>query len=264
MRDTTPTPDESIEILKEMIGLWESHGDSVVVPVVDGSPLVGVAIQVQVEHTVRLSEAVVLLAREGHFIQMAPLIRMALECAVSAAWWTISPSNLKASIEEAARLKGLLMEDLGGLAGQPGSRHPDWDNLGAEFAEFRAAEARNFEQRCNALAGGASLYPYCRLLSEASHGGVAIIDEYMTEVPKTAAKPYGLAFLRHAPYKYRDGSLALLVMVLGLALRAWDEFDPEHPDEAAINSFAERIGGVIVVSAAEPHGATMDKGRSES
>lgn len=245
-----PDAEESISVLKELIALWESHGTSIAVPKIGDSIMTGVAIQVQVEHAVRVSEAVIVLAREGLFIQVAPLVRLVLECAVSAAWYTLHPDNVKSSMLEAARLKNLLIEGLGGLTDSPYEPHAEWTKISEELAEFRSAEAHQFEQRCSALAGGSYLYPYYRLLSEASHGGTALVEEYMDEVPKSTDNPTGFAFHRHAPYKYRDGALALNVVVLALALRAWDDIAPDHPDRAQIDEIAERIGAQVLVQAA--------------
>lgn len=247
---TMPTPEESIERLKTLIARWDAHGETVNVRKMGDSVLTGVAIQVQVEHAVRLAEAVVALAREGLFIQTAPLVRMTLECAVSAAWWSLNPDNVKGSIHEAARLKKLLHEGMSKLASTPYVTHPDWSDISEEYAAFHAAEAGNFEARCKALKGGESLYPYYRLLSEASHGGTALLDEYMETVPESEASPFGLAFTKHAPYRYFNTVLAVCVLTVAIAMRAWDDITSTHPDRDALNELAIDIGAQIVVSSA--------------
>jgi hypothetical protein len=245
-----PTPDESIERLKGLMAIWDAHGETVSVPKIGESVLTGVAIQVQVEHAVRLSEAVIALARERLFIQTAPLVRMALECAVSAAWWSLNPDNVKGSIKEAARLKKLLHAGMSNLASTPYVAHPDWSDISEEYAAFQATEAGNFEARCKALQGGESLYPYYRLLSEASHGGTALLDEYMETVPESDANPFGLAFKKHSPYRYFRTVLAICVLSVALAMRAWDDITSTHPDRDALNDLATEIGAQIVVSSA--------------
>lgn len=250
LSESVPAPEDSISLLRELIDLWESQSESIAVPVIEGSLLPGVAIQVQVEHAVRLSEAVILLAREGHFIQLAPLVRLTLECAVSASWWTLHPNNVKASVNEAVRLRGLLVQGMATLSDGPPGENSDWASISAEFGQYHATEARNFEQRCNALAGGMYLYPYYRLLSEASHGGTALIDEYMVPAETTPEHPTGLAFKRHAPYKYRDVVLGINVITLALAIRAWDDITKDHPVREQLNDIAARTGANIVIAAA--------------
>lgn len=250
LSESVPEPEDSIALLEELIRMWESHSATIAVPVIDGSLLPGVAIQVQVEHAVRLSEAVIVLSREGLFIQLAPLVRLALECAVSAAWWTLHPNNVKASVNEAARLKNLLMEGMNTMSEGPRDADSDWESISAEFAQYHVTEARNFEQRCNALAGGTYLYPYYRLLSEASHGGTALIEEYMVPAEATPEQPTGLAFQRHAPYKHRDLVLGINVIALALAIRAWDDITVDHPLQGQLNDIATRTGANIVIAPA--------------
>lgn len=74
-------------------------------------------VQVQVEHAVRLTEAVLVLVKQGLFIQVAPLVRMVMECAIAAAWWTLNPDNVKGSAAEAARMKRLLIKGISVAAG---------------------------------------------------------------------------------------------------------------------------------------------------
>jgi len=242
--------ERSVGLLTDMVAFWDAQDSKVAVPIFDGGVLTGVAIQAQVEHATRLTEAVLLLVRGGLFIQIAPLVRMAMECGVSAAWWTLNPTNLKGSLEEAARLKSALMKGMGNLVGEPNATHPDWGSIGQKFAGFSSGQAKSLEQRCRALAGGESLYSYYRLLSESSHGGVAIVDEYVHSIPVSNEWPHGVAFIRHAPYKYLDEVLKVNAIVLGLAFRAWDDFSIGQPNSAKIDAFAELMGAEIVVAPA--------------
>lgn len=230
--------------------MWEAHGDSVEVPIISGSLLPGMCIQTQVEHAVRLTEAVLLLVKQGLFIQVAPLVRMVMECAVTAAWWTLNPDNVKGSAAEAARMKRLLIQGMSVAAGENYTPHADWEEMAEEFDAYKTAESQKFEQRCNALQGGTPVYTYYRLLSEVSHGGTAVLEEYLEQVPETKENPYGYAFQRHAPYKFFDNVLAIHVVMLGYAMRAWDNITKDHPDADALDELGTVLGTNLTIAAA--------------
>jgi hypothetical protein len=246
-----PTPQQSVDHLHDLIQMWEAHGESVTVPIIGGSLLAGMCIQVQVEHAIRLTEAVLLLVKQGLFIQVAPLSRMVMECAITAAWWTLNPDNVKGSAAEAARMKQMLIKGMASAAGTAPIPHADWADMAEQFDAYRSGEAHKFEQRCNALQGGAAVYTYYRLLSEASHGGTAILDEYLEQVPETPDNPFGYAFQRHAPYKYFDNVLAIHVLMLGYAMRAWDNITKDHPDSDALDALGDVLGSGLIISPAD-------------
>ena len=89
------------------------------------------------------------------------------------------------------------------------------------------------------------------MLSEASHGGTAILDEYLSQVPETPDNPYGYAFQRHAPYKFFDNVLAMNVLMLGFALRAWDNITTDHPDAEALDALGEALGSGLIIAPAD-------------
>ena len=237
-----PSAEESIRILQDLLSMWHAHDGTVALPLIDGTPLPGMAIHVQVEHAVELTESVIILIRNHRYLPAAPLIRLTMECAVTAAWWATNPVGVRGSVHESARLRTLRIRGMHGGSPASYTDTPEMRAAMSEYARFTSGEAKAFEQRCKALVGGEWIYPYYRLLSEASHGGTSLLDEYSEQVPVSANAPEGIALLQHPHYQTLEIALGLQVIMLTLAIAAWDAVSPAHPDQDALHEMADRLG----------------------
>lgn len=166
-----PTPSESIAALQQLLRIWLARDGEASIPLLDGTSLPGMAIHVQVEHIAELTESVIELIRHNIYLTTAPLMRLSLECAVNALWWASKPTGVRSSMHEATRQSGLLAKAMRKIAPRVVNDTKGLDEALRVSAEFASDEARYFEKRCKAINGGEWIYPYYRLLSEASHGG---------------------------------------------------------------------------------------------
>lgn len=221
--------------------MWHAHDGSVALPLIDGTSLPGMAIHVQVEHAVELTESVLILIRNDRYLPAAPLMRLTMECAVTAAWWSTNPVGVRGSVHEATRLRNLRIRGMRGGSPDSYTDTPEMQEAMREYARFASAEAKAFEQRCKAIVGGEWIYPYYRLLSEKSHGGTSLLDEYLEQVPVSAEAPDGITFVQHPHYQSLEIALGLQVIMLTLALAAWDAVSPAHPDQDALHETADRL-----------------------
>lgn len=237
-----PTPDESVGVLSSLLRMWHAHDGGAVIPLIDGTSLPGLAIHVQVEHIAELTESVLELLRNDIYVSTAPLIRLSMECAVNAAWWAREPIGVRSSVHESARQGRLLVRAIRKLS--PGSFR-DTGDLNAvlrAYAEFASDEARVFETRCKAIPGGEWIYPYYRLLSSASHGGPALLDEYTEQIQPTRENPEGVHLIQRPHYRNLEVALGTQVIMFALALAAWDSVLPHHPDEKELHELGDRLG----------------------
>ncbi|GEM_PF-3688954 len=58
------------------------------------------AIRVLAEHAVALTNSIMLLAEHDMLIQAAPLIRLTMECGITAAWFSVVPNAVNAANRE--------------------------------------------------------------------------------------------------------------------------------------------------------------------
>jgi hypothetical protein len=236
-----PSIDQSVAALQYLLWVWHARDGMVALPEVGGSTLLGTALHVQVEHAVELTEAVIELLRNNIYLSTAPLIRLSMECAVTAAWWATNPKGVLASVHEAVRQTERRVAE--GRKGQPGPfvDDPHIADTIAETAEFASNTARDFRERCEAIKGGSWIYAYYKLLSEMSHSGPNLMFEYAPVVEVDARHPDGLAFTQRPHYENLDLALWLQVRMLTLAIASWDAISPAHPDERALHDLADSL-----------------------
>lgn len=246
-----PTIESSVLAIRELIELWKQQhvNGSVEIPILEKSPLTGVAIHIMAEHSVALSESILLLTSAKMYLECSPLIRLTMECAVTAAWLTISPNAANAARHEHARSRLATMRSI-----FEDMDYQDKDLLDETVAEVgqlsdhKSEAARYFERRCREISGGEKIYSLYRMISEFSHAGIGLADLYLQESEVTKANPYGVSFRDSPFFSYHDAALVEQVMMLALSLRAWDDIVPAHPMRSLLNSVAGSFGFSLEIS----------------
>ena len=239
-----PSIEESCKAIRELIALWgeQNSRDTVEIPIMDRNPLVGITIHVMAQHSVALSESVLVLTSANMFLESAPLIRLTMECAVTAAWLSVTPNAANAARHEDARNRlttiNSLFEDLGRV---DEDLLEDATKAVAELAEHKSDAARYFEKRCKKLAGGEKIYTMYRIMSGFSHAGIGLTELYLAEVDKSRTNQYGISLLNKSNYP-AEASLVHQVVMLALSMKAWDDIFPMHPCRGALEKIAKDFG----------------------
>lgn len=226
------------------------NGEPTVFPLLDDTPLRGMSIYANVDHAVRLSRAVLALADRGLYLELVPLVRMTLECAVTAAWYAVTPHSGDSALQEATRQKRALVKAVS-LASAD-SYDEALVQLDAELDEldaFKSQEARQFEQRCLSLEGGAWLYVIYRGLSGFSHAGALLLDHYLQPSPGTTL---GFEYVSESDTGRAQSDLGTQVYLLHIALSAWDLVVPNAGRAEVLASVAEAGGFASRIRRAEP------------
>lgn len=250
---TVPTPIQSIEAIQRLLSLWDSATTSISVQVLDGGILRGTAIRVQVDHAVALTESILLLNEHGMNIQAMPLVRMTMECVVTAEWLAITPYSADAAARKGAKAHERLMRALAEMAGDnTDADAEDLRKMVDDSAAFASGEAQHFEQRCRALQGGEWIYGYYRLLSKFSHAGTGLLDVYLEQSEPSDATPNGIAFADTTKFPFTNIALGLQAVLLHIALTAWDEVSEGHPHSEMLTGIANELGMSTILQRSKP------------
>lgn len=251
--ERVPTIEESSIALGKLISIWDRQnlGGTVEIPLIEGSPIVGITIYIMAKHSIALSESLLNLTSQNMFLQSVPIMRLTLECAVTAAWISVTPNASNAARYEDARnrlatMKSIFedpeMKDDGLLA--------EATSALSELSEHKIDAARKFEKRCKSIAGGEKIYVLYRTLSGHSHAGIGLTDLYLGKVEKTAENPYGVSLLEKTNYPLANAVLAQQVGMLALALTAWDNIQSTNPSRVALDAIAREFGFNLDISLA--------------
>ncbi len=243
-----PTEAESLDGLRELIGLWGAHDGEIAIPALDplrnGKPPSGtqrgLGCWVQAEHAVRSADAAVLLWGNDMVIQAVPSIRMIHECAVTAVWFVQTPGSGHAAVADAQRHHALLMTGVGAMTGEDTAK--EVTELFKAADEFATAEGKHFEKRCSAITDGSWLYPWYRMLSQFSHGGANLLNAYAVYDPEDDSHGHGFHIQDPTIDDYRRLYLGVAVATLHMAMAAWDAMDKTRARTDGLAAFADARG----------------------
>jgi hypothetical protein len=275
-----PSVAESVQMLEGILAVWRDPAlTSTELPVLDSRVERGMFALGQADHAAGLTDAVLVLAKSGMFVQAVPLVRLTLECAITAAWFAVTPGSGEAASKDFAHSRENLviaMEDLADPAGRI-ARQKIRDAARAaakasgeeEIRDALDGEASLFEQRCRALAGGGWAYPYYRLLSEYSHGGAGLLEHYGRPVDPSPENPLGLEYDPEREFEYSEIVIGVQATALIIALKAWDDLAPKHPMHDQLAAIVDEMGTVVNLGRKEksqrsrpPRAAGTEAGRS--
>ena len=224
--ETALTVEESVALLRELVSLWRENPPTTI-PVFENTALRGVGALSHVDHAMTLTNAVTLLAENEMFVQLIPLVRMTLECAVTAAWFATARGSGDAALLEGTRLRRALASDAARLI-DVDSREAiaDLNVAMGELGAVDSAEAKKFEARCRSLVGGDWLYLSYRHLSEFSHAGSLLLDHYIQSSEVSEATPLGFEYVPEDDPVAGRNVLGLDCWLVHIALSSWDSLAP--------------------------------------
>lgn len=238
-----PLSDRSVDVLRRLVSIWDEVVETEIPVLEDGDWERGVSARVQIEHAVGLTRAVLVLADSGLRIESVPLVRLTMECAVTAVWLTIVSGSGKASYHRATvDFKNLNLALLK-IENRPVDQEADIRMIDAEIEKLEASrqkEAKSFLDRCASVDSGVWLYAYYRLFSKTSHGGANLNDEYLQTVEHSGEASLGLAFKDQQAFALWPIVLGFQVTMLFNALQAWDRISQTHPRKAALDTISSQ------------------------
>jgi hypothetical protein len=229
-----------MEFASELVALWLKNQPTHL-PVLDRKDIGrSIAVLAHVEHAVKCNQAIKALCSQGLLVQAVPLIRLTMECAVSAAWFAVTPDSGRSAGYEGARQRLNLAQSLSKLSGSNiESVVNDLRENQRELEEFISAEARKFEARAQALAGIDWVYAGYRQLSELAHAGTPLMDHYLRPAAITPTAPLGVEYSTEYEFKQAPILFSFQPVLLHLALLSWDTISEVHPMRARLRAMAK-------------------------
>jgi hypothetical protein len=247
-----PPRADLVKILNAMIDLWDGDSPKSLVVPSDRHPANLPLIYSNTAQTVNLSRAVLTLYAGGLEWEALPLIRASLECAVTAAWLSVTRDETAAILHDGAVQRRKLLNDisLSGLVDTTDAAAENERQLD-ELSGEETQAGRALRERALQLQGGQSLYTTYRALSSYCHPGTGLADEYLVRALPTDSNPYGL-LLRDRPEVTRERNwLGIQGCMLAIALIACDNSLMKRRRSTQLKKFAARVGLVGTIARAE-------------
>lgn len=194
-------------------------------------------------HVYTLAEGVMSLYDADQQLPAVPLVREAIECAVTAAWVDLAGyAGAHALLYEQTKSRRNALKAYVDL-GMPSQ--DEVTQLDAELAaslKTNTGTRQNFEQRCREFEGGPWMYALYRAASQVSHATMSVVEMYMGEAGIDDDAPHGLELsLRPAAYS-PDAWLRYLLVAVVQATSPWSRLDKARTHRAAMKALNTRLG----------------------
>lgn len=234
-------PDGAAETAR-LVELWEQDMARPFTPRQGLHPSNAVQIWTFAHHAARLSRAVLMLHEAGHDLEAMPLIRQALECAMNAAWLSITDGGGEALSAVDTKNRRVTFGEVTEL----GLADLSETHRRLEAEEKRNAETvtgtRSFEDRCRAIAGGRWVYTVWRTASLYSHATSSVADLYLETIPETPQAPLGVAILLNADWEEAETWMRVQALMLLLVQIVADDAQANPLHRAQLADARERLG----------------------
>ena len=225
--------------METLCDLWDNETPGTVNYRSDLDAARAVAIRTHAHHAVRVSRAILQLSHTTTGIELVPLVRVVMECAVTAAWLMLTPGSGQSLIRDGATQRLKALNGITRIGEDPGPAKEQAEQALAQLEDAEGPRSFAFEQRCLRLDGGDRLYLTYRAFSAESHSGMGIADFYTVAV---ASSPIGLSFNPEAASSVRAPTIGIAGCMLLLAMNA-DEIARAKPTHTTqIERAAKRLG----------------------
>jgi hypothetical protein len=180
-------------------------------------------------HATEATRTVVDLAAKGRMLVAMPLVRLALEAAVTCQWLSIDPGGAGAVFAEALRQRQVAVR----AATARGEKIPqalmdDDAEWTAVLEPLRSKAGRQMQDRFLTLPAGEMLYAEYRRASNLCHAGLALASEYMDATDPEPDNPAGVAFSHVSVLADSDRWALVALTNLMRAYNVVDEIDVGH------------------------------------
>lgn len=238
-----PKPAEVQEILTKLIAEWDNFPSDVVIGARE-HVVIGVTVFGLTAHVYTLVDGALTLHQAGKPMAAVPLIRAAIECAMTAVWVELAgyPGAMALIREQTRGMKNTIEAWV--KSGMP----DDQDTVGELGRELltlvktSTGAGQHFEQRCKELEGGMSMYALYRSASQVSHATTSVVDLYLGAASVDDPGPTGMA-LSTVPAEYSpDAWLNSALVAVVQATSAWSRLDRAHTHRSRMKELNRRLG----------------------
>ncbi|WP_066589216.1 DUF5677 domain-containing protein [Cellulomonas timonensis] len=201
--------------------------------------LIGLTVYGLTAQVYHLAEAALVLDEHGLDQAAIPLVRQAIECAITAVWLERSgyPEVLSLIREQTRQQRNAIEEfvKVGAKFDDPTAQQ----RVAAELdglLRTQTPAGEKFAARCDELAGANAYYALYRVASSTSHASTAVVDRYLEGAHLDEDAPAGIALLGR-PEVAEDETLGGVSNMLDmgvLATSAWSRIDKRHTARTAM------------------------------
>lgn len=236
-----PSIEKSLQGMREVLGLWQIEGEWVEIPLKHNSIEAGLCVRSIAEHAIALTDSVLLLAENQMFLQAVPLIRLTLECGITAAWVSITPNAVGGMRYRYAIEEQKLMRQMIKLNVPVPEKVVSLIDARVKSLLHYKASSTTYKERAQSFAGGELLYLPYRRLSKISHAEEGIMNHYLSVNSEFAEPEKRFALMVSPKYEWAEQAFGSQVMSLILILTAWDDLSMGNPWAAKIQDIADRF-----------------------
>ncbi|POH69143.1 hypothetical protein C3B59_05750 [Cryobacterium zongtaii] len=202
-------------------------------------PARAVAIHTHAHHAVKMARALLVLDDATTGGEIVPIVRLILECGVTAAYLLLKDGSGDSMIRKGSDLRRVALKDMVALGMDAEDSLREATAKVAELDLAGVSSGWIFQQHCESLQGGKQIYALYRVLSSESHAGMRIADLYVVDDDQSSI---GVAFVADRPSKSKVSSLGVAASMLFLAINA-DEIARAKPRRTTqLGKIARRLG----------------------
>ena len=228
--------------LRNLLQAWDDAPDSASLGQREHM-LVGLCVFGFTAHTYRLVAALLALEECGMLGVGTPLVRQAMECAITALWIERGGhAEVLTLIREQTRQQRNAVDELirAGASDDATIRDRLDDDLAGQLASATGAGEKFFE-RCKELQGAEQFYALYRAASRTSHASTDVVDLYMDASDNVRAADGHLALSLVPRANTADGWLGALLPLVVVATAAWSRVERSHAARTATKALASEL-----------------------
>jgi hypothetical protein len=201
------------------------------------------------QHALNLSRGILSLYRAGQAWEALPNMRVAMECAVTAAWCAVAPDQTGGVVLQGAKERKQLLKAVAQFGIDTSEETANMEKMIDRYLPDQTDAAERFLERTREITGGETFYTSYRAISRLIHPGTELMDYYV-EPDDNPANLFKMRLL-HAP-SFEDQAahswLGHHACMMVIALRAAESLfaNPRHSTQ--IERWAKKLGGIAEVN----------------
>jgi hypothetical protein len=237
-------PNDIREFMVGLVKLWDRDRDDAFEMKAEYALGPGVLIWSLTNHTVELSRDIISMSERGRYLTAMPLVRLSMECAITAAWSLVAPGAAGGIVHEGVRQRRAVIAEIvrNGAYGFDATSLAKAESELADVADKKMEEAKFIEKRFFAMHSGRELYTSYRVASSLSHAGMTLADSYLKDVGVSVVAPLGVAFQPDQELEPAEAWLGTAASMLVLAMKACNEIDGRGRHKTQLKKAAKKLG----------------------
>jgi len=243
---TTP---ELLALIKDIIDLIDKHANRPWEVPSGSIPLNLFLVHSSSQHALNLSRGILTLYRANQAWEAIPSMRVAMECALTAAWCAVAPEQTGGVVLQGAKERKQLLKAVAQFGIDTAEATAEVEDMIDHFLPNRTDAAERFLERTREITGGEAFYTSYRAISRLIHPGTELTDFYI-ERDDNPTNLFGMSLLNDASFDAGDAHswLGHHACMMVVALRASESLLVKPRHRTQIERWAKKLGGIAEVT----------------